>query len=336
MRIHEIEAAPLRELQSLVARESFDALLAFAAPTSWPVLAALQLEAPRPWSVLVPCVNEHNHAVLTGRPALLGSYRQLAGADDLVLGYSSHAGWDARLLGELALSGHYVPNAVERREPSGAFRARHGIREDVPLLVAIGNLWHEKNHLALIEELRRSDRQFRLAIIGRPVAHPEHASIPGRIAELAAADERIVHVPGADAGGVAAALCEAWLLLLPSLAEATPLVLLEAMSHAVPWIATPTCGSADDHAGGLILPLHQFRDGVEALLGDEPLRRALGEAGMAHWTASYTWDAVGPRYARLLAGATQLAPLEAPAWALDVTEQARTAILDGAILEAAA
>jgi hypothetical protein len=35
-------------------------------------------------------------------------------------------------------------------------------------------------------------------------------------------------------------------LLLPSRTEATPLAPLEAMSHGVPWIATPACGAAHD------------------------------------------------------------------------------------------
>ena len=101
---------------------------------------------------------------------------------------------------------------------------------------------------------------------------------------------------------VAAAMAEAELLLLPSLAEATPLVLVEAMSHGLPWIATPTCGSAHDHAGGLIRPLDEFPEAIAQLLGDPAARTALGAAGRAHWEASYSWNVVGPRYVALLEG----------------------------------
>jgi glycosyltransferase involved in cell wall biosynthesis len=97
-------------------------------------------------------------------------------------------------------------------------------------------------------------------------------------------------------------MAEADLLLLPSLAEATPLVLVEAMSHGLPWLATPTCGSAHDHAGGLIRALEEFPAAIAELLADPEARTALGAAGRAHWEAAYSWDVVGPRYVALLEG----------------------------------
>jgi glycosyltransferase involved in cell wall biosynthesis len=102
-------------------------------------------------------------------------------------------------------------------------------------------------------------------------------------------------------------------LLLPSRVEATPLVILEAMSHGLPWIATPGCGAVHEHAGGRIVPLTDFLPTARALLADEPARRALGAAGQEHWEACYTWDAIAPRYDALLRGASELPPPAAPA-----------------------
>ena len=138
-----------------------------------------------------------------------------------------------------------------------------------------------------------------------------------------------IHLLGpAGSEQVAAALDDAQMLLLPSLAEATPLVLLEAMSRCVPWIATPTCGAAHDHAGGLVLPLALFGEGIEFLLGDARAARKLGGAGRAHWQDCYTWDVLGPRYAQILRG--ELVPdLPAPANALADTEAVRKDFYDG-------
>jgi len=83
------------------------------------------------------------------------------------------------------------------------------------------------------------------------------------------------------------------------------------MSHGLPWIATPTCGSAHDHAGGLIRPLAEFPRPIGELLADPAARTALGAAGRAHWEAAYSWDVVGPRYAALLEGGA-LSPLPTP------------------------
>ena len=94
--------------------------------------------------------------------------------------------------------------------------------------------------------------------------------------------------------------------MLPSIAEATPLVLLEAMSKGLPWIASETCGSASELAGGVIV-------GAGGLCGGDhpaPRRtRARGPSsvapGDARYVAEYSWDAVAPRY---------LAALDDPVW----------------------
>ena len=115
-------------------------------------------------------------------------------------------------------------------------------------------------------------------------------------------------------------------LLLPSRAEATPLVLLEAMSRELPWIATPTCGSAHDHAGGLVVPLRLFGEAIDFLARDAAARRDLGAAGRAHWQASYTWEVMGPRYARVLFGSAPgtLAPPPAAIAATDLVRARST------------
>lgn len=316
MLVHEIDPQRLEELQAIVAARAYDGILIFSAPTAWPIVASLHLPAPRPRIVAVPCINAENSAALRANAAMLDAYANLIATADVV-GYSSHGGCDAQLCEDLGLDGVYVPNAVERVSPRGAPPLLAG---DAPLLLVVANMWPEKNHAGLLRALRDHPGRWRLAIIGE--ASPEAPHIAEEVRQLASADPRVHLLGPADPGTVAAAMTQATALLLPSLAEATPLVVLEAMSHRLPWIATPTCGAVHDHAGGLILPLRMFGEGIDFLLDAPAAAAELGAAGLAHWEASYTWDVMGPRYADILRGAPvdALAP---PAGALAATEDVR-------------
>ena len=316
MPVHEVDPARPDELQAVVAAGGYDAMLIFSAPTSWPIVASLRLPAPRPRIVAVPCINAENSAALRANPGLLQAYTDLIATADVV-GYSSHTGCDVRLSEDLGLRGVYVPNAVERVSPHSAAPLLAG---EAPLLLVVANMWPEKNHAGLLRALRDHPGRWRLAIIGE--ASPEAPQIAEEVRQRASADPRVHLLGPAEPGTVAAAMTQATALLLPSLAEATPLVVLEAMSHRLPWIATPACGAVHDHAGGLILPLRLFGEGIDFLLDDPAAAGELGGAGLAHWEASYTWDVMGPRYADILRGA-QVGGLPAPADALAATEDVR-------------
>ena len=268
---------------------------------------------------------------MTNREARDRHLALVARADAVVC--SSYAGYDARLSAQLGLAAQYVPNAVNEVAPDGAFRESIGIEPGVPLLLAVGNRYPEKNHVGLLESLRDHEGDWRLAIVGRPA--PDHPELSAELERLAALDPRVTLVPGAAPGMVAAAMAEADVLLLPSRAEATPLVLLEAMRARLPWVATPTCGSAHDHAGGLIAPVERFGAAVSFLAADADARAALGAAGRAHYEASYTWDVVGSRYATLLAGSGDLDDITPPAEAISATEAVRGQFYDARVVEAA-
>jgi glycosyltransferase involved in cell wall biosynthesis len=296
MVVHELEGDHGAELDALLSARSPDAVLAFAGPTSWPILGVLRHADRGARVVVVPCVNEDGYDAVQA-DARLRAWLDEALRRASAVGFSSYAGWDARLYRELDVPAVYLPNAAHRVEPEGSFRARH----DGPLLLCVGNFWPEKDHAGLLRTLRELPGDWELVLVGgASSAVPE---VGAEIERLAALDERVTLHGPAEPPVVAAAMAQADLLLLPSLAEATPLVLVEAMSHGLPWIATPTCGSAHDHAGGVIRPLAEFPRAIAQLLGDPAARAALGAAGRAHWQAAYSWDVVGPRYVALLEGA---------------------------------
>jgi glycosyltransferase involved in cell wall biosynthesis len=322
--VHELADDGGASLAALLAARPFDALLAFASPLGWPIVHPPALPEPRPRLVLVPCVNQDGYRQVTANPAIRAQYAGLLRQADVVV-HSSHHGWDARLARELGLRTTYVPNAATHVAPGRPPAARDGGR-----LLAVGNLWEEKNHIGLLDALAGVPGDFGLRIIGGPPP-PTQPSPLARLEELAAADGRVRLTGRAPAAEVAAAMAESDILLLPSRVEATPLVLVEAMAHGLPWIATTGCGSARDHAGGLVVPLAQFPDAIRFLLADDALRAELGAAGRAHYEAAYSWGVVGDRLHALLSGAAEIPGAPVPPDAAERTERARAAYYDAVL-----
>ncbi len=325
MTIHEIDGDLVASLYAVAMGERYDAVLAFANATVWPIIATLQLPHPRPRVVVVPCVNADDSAGLRAPPDVMRSYAELLSGADAV-GFSSSSGYDIRLCEDLGVSGVYVPNGRRAHCRAGGPGAYGGnSRRRAPAL-------HGREPVAGEKSPRRARRP----------------AVPSR--RLAARDDRRRRVPrsrrrGAETGrprsarapagphspdAVAAAIEHADVLLLPSLAEATPLVLLEAMSREVPWIATPTCGAAHDYSGGLVLPLERFGEGIDFLLANPAQASRLGAAGRRHWQDCYTWDVIGPRYARIVRG-EPVADLAAPAQAVLDTDCVRASFYDGRV-----
>jgi glycosyltransferase involved in cell wall biosynthesis len=296
LRIHEV-ADIARDYQRALA--GADALICLSDPRAWPLAGLSALTEVPGRVVAVPCINAENHAHLLRDTGLLAGHVARLGLADSVV-YSSHGGFDAALLRQTGIEGTYVPNAVDRVPPVAGLRARLGLDPGAVLVLAVGNLWAEKNHLGLLDALAPLPDGWALAIAGAPA--PGQPELAEAIARRAAGTPG-VHLLGPLAPeAVSGAMDEATVLVLPSLAEATPLVLVEAMSHGLPWLATPGCGSARDHAGGHVLEVAQFRSAIEALAADPQARVTLGAAGRQHWEAAYCWDAVAPRYAALLEG----------------------------------
>ncbi len=311
MRIHEIGDDREHDLAQVLREGHFDAILVQSDPTSWPAMVAPTLVDQDARTVVVPCINAENFAIMAGNPAVRSAVLDRLRRADAV-GVSSLSGFDQRFARDNGLSSVYVPNATPGLEPTPGFRSRHGLREDVPLLLCVGNEWAVKNHIGLLEALHEDDGSWQLAVIGSPAEHEPH--VAARVRELAAHDPRVLILGGLPPDEVADAMLASNILLLPSLAEATPMVILEAMSCRLPWIATPQCGAVHDHAGGLIVPVAQFGDAVDFLLTQPEACEMLGSAGMRHWQTAYTWEVVGRRYAALLAGED----LHVPDWPADI------------------
>jgi 1,2-diacylglycerol 3-alpha-glucosyltransferase len=163
----------------------------------------------------------------------------------------------------------------------GAFRARHGIGADRPILLFVGRAAHEKNIgflLQMLAELRRRRPDVLLMIAGEG---PALADLRAQALQLQLGES--VHFMGYfDRGGeLNDCYSAANIFVFASLTETQGLVLLEAMAQGVPVVAIPKMGTVDilapqrgcRHAPSTI---DGFAATVDVLLADPQGLKALG------------------------------------------------------------
>jgi len=162
-----------------------------------------------------------------------------------------------------------------------AFRARHGIDANRPILLFVGRAAHEKNIgflMQMLVALLRRRPEVLLLIAGEGPALPDLRA-QGRQLQLGES----VHFMGYfDRGGeLNDCYSAADVFVFASQTETQGLVLLESMAQGVPVVATPKMGTVD-----ILAPLRGCRhapldvDGfasvVDTLLADTDALRALG------------------------------------------------------------
>jgi glycosyltransferase involved in cell wall biosynthesis len=184
----------------------------------------------------------------------------------------------------------------------------HGDRSDAPLIVAVGRLVPVKRFHLLIE-----------ALVTMKARHPRlEAVIAGEGYERPAL-EALIHRSGAESwislpGYVSEeALIDlyrrAWVVASTSLREGWGMTVTEAGACGTPSVVTRIGGHEDavldGRTGILVDTPGELVDGLEALLGDEMLRRRLGTGAQAH-AGRFSWEACA-RGALVALGAEALA-----------------------------
>jgi len=162
-----------------------------------------------------------------------------------------------------------------------AFRRRHGLRLEQPLLLFVGRAAHEKNIGFLIEmmlELRSLRPDALLLIAGEGPAAPSLRAQATRLG----LDGAVRFLGYFDRGGeLQDCYSAADVFVFSSLTETQGLVLLEAMAQGVPVVAIPRMGTIDILGPGLgcrHAPNDRkgFAQVVHDLLADADALRALG------------------------------------------------------------
>jgi 1,2-diacylglycerol 3-alpha-glucosyltransferase len=162
-----------------------------------------------------------------------------------------------------------------------AFRRRHNLNGEQPLLLFVGRAAHEKNIGFLIEmmmELREMRPDAMLLIAGEG---PADDSLRAQAARLGLKD-RVRFLGYFDRGGeLQDCYSAADVFVFSSLTETQGLVLLEAMAQGVPVVAIPRMGTIDILGPGkgcrhAPLDLKGFAQVVRDVLADRGALRALG------------------------------------------------------------
>jgi glycosyltransferase involved in cell wall biosynthesis len=153
--------------------------------------------------------------------------------------------------------------------------------------------------------------------MGQVISEPYYLHILSE----ARGDHRFLVLPPQEKGVVAAAMEQADLLLLPSQAEVFDRVVLEAMSHRLPWIASTNCSGLKEVKGGSLAQLEcefdrgvispkkrgkavqgvgllksPFVEEIRRLLSDPVERERMGEEGRQEWKGNYRWQNFAGRY----------------------------------------
>ncbi|MBC7119211.1 MAG: glycosyltransferase family 4 protein, partial [Methanobacteriaceae archaeon] len=147
-----------------------------------------------------------------------------------------------------------------------------------PIILFVGNLVPQKGIEYLIKAKKYLKKDSKLVIVGGGPLLKKLKDITKK--------ENIKDVlftgPRTDINNIMAA---ADIIVLPSISEGFPIVLLEAMAMGKPVVATKVGGIpeiVDEKVGILVEPKNPRRlaDAIEKLLSDEKLRKKLGENGL--------------------------------------------------------
>ena len=203
-----------------------------------------------------------------------------------------------------------VYNGIPHRPGVGTkVRKEVGAQADDVLIVAVGTMEPNKNHLAILQALveidqRLSQRSWRVVVAGQDRFEKR------RLREFANAKgfgDRL-HMLG-HRDDVADILAAADVFALPSVREGLPVALLEAMMAGVPVVASCTGGVPEvitSENEGLLTPVGDvggLAAALERLLRRATLRKKLGEGGRNRALSAFSLEAMGSAYERIYARA---------------------------------
>lgn len=200
------------------------------------------------------------------------------------------------LPGEIVGVGSALPASVEGE----VFRRRYGI--EGPFLLYVGRIDLNKGCPELFDHFLRyrleTGSPLKLVLIGRALL------------DLPAADsiQALGFLDDVDKWNALAA-CLA--LAIPSKLESLSMATLEAFFAERPVVANANCavlrGQCRRSGGGLYYSNYdEFREILELLERDAPLRARMGRAGHAYFQRHYAWPVILEKYLRLIEAARQM------------------------------
>lgn len=201
-----------------------------------------------------------------------------------------------------------IPNGVELErfsiEPGAAKRLRNElVRNGEFLWIAVGRLVPNKNFPALVQAFQLVQQRHPRAILAIAGTGPEKAKIEQIVSQYAVSDRVLLLGPRND---VPELLAAADALVMASIWEGFPNVLLEAAASGLPVVATDVGANREvvkDGTTGFLVPpgaVETLADRMLALM-DMPLdeRRALGRAAQRLVATEFAFPKVAQQWATL-------------------------------------
>lgn len=246
--------------------------------------------------------------VKTAMPFLKRFLAWAARRSDRVVAISSYTADELRELADVPIE--VIPYTTSLPDAAPATPKPSG----APFTVLfVGRLVERKGVVFLIEAIRRlaSERPTRLVIVGDG---PERGRIARQARELGLED-RVVLRGQVSPGALQEAYAAADAFVLPAIVdrrgdtEGLGVVLLEAMNHRVPVVASGIGGIPDivenEVSGLLVAPADAdaLARAIERLVADSRLTARLGEAGYRRLRERFSWEAIVARWEAVYRGA---------------------------------
>lgn len=276
------------ELRNLVTSGNYNSCILLADPLNHVIWSLLNAEIPGNTSLIIqPVINEEGYKKWKDDEGFRKNLVSILKNASLVS--MSQDGFETRFFKEESLGYTYIPNAGSSYESKIDFRTKYNIPGNTKIILHVANLWPVKNHPAILKEFKNMPGDWKLVMIGYPSNDLEYVR---KVKEEIDNSENVLYIPGLPKSEISGAMEASDFVILGSLAEGAPVMILEAMSHGKPWITTPTCGSISENAGGIITSLDKFTAAIKFMLENDNLRKELSELGRRHWENTYNWDTV--------------------------------------------
>jgi glycosyltransferase involved in cell wall biosynthesis len=243
--------------------------------------------------------------VKTAMPLFRGFLRWAARRSDAVVAISSYTAAELRELVDMPIEVIPYTTSLPDPEPVPTGQDATG-----PVLF-VGRLVERKGVAQALEAIAKlGPNGPRLEIVGEG---PERPALVELAARLGVAD-RVVFRGRIPAAELQASYARAAVCVLPSIQDARGdteglgVVLLEAMNHGTPVVASRIGGIPDiveDGKSGLLVPpadADALAAAIRRLIDDPALARRLGEAGRRRLQERFSWRAIVQRWLDLYAG----------------------------------
>jgi len=212
--------------------------------------------------------------------------------DHWVLERTGGPGWSA------------IPNGCwpERfADPTEDFRCQHGLKDEFMILCVGVYAVSKGQEVALRAYCAANPGAAVLVFIGNEIN--DYARQLQDLAKILLPQDsptRVLFLEKQDRGSIRAAYRAADLVLLTSLGETQPLVLLDAMAAGKPFLSTDV-GCVSELPGGVVVQkVYELPGTLRALRFDADRRAALATAGLAAARNDYHWEKVLDRQDQLL------------------------------------